>query len=553
MSKEEIILEKERKIADLADQNAHLVNQVSELQEQIDWFKQQVFGQKRERFIPSDPDQLKMELDLAASEAVEPPTEQISYSRKQKKAQAKPTGRQDWPADLPRVVIDVYPEVDDLDNYIIVGYEITEELEYDPERLYVRQLRRPKLLRKPEAIAQDETPKSKFVAAQAPERPLPKLSVGTRLLAQIICDKYLDHLPLHRQIKRFERQGVKLAKATVSGWMMSVCELLTPLFEANQNVVLRAPYLQVDETHIQVLAPIRVLPKSGKKRRKPPPPGKSHRGFYWVYHDPISGLALFDYHPGRGGQYPYETLATFQGYIQTDGYSVYQALDQRQGIILVGCLAHVRRKFFEAQKGSYSQEVQRALRFIGLLYRIEAQAKELMEQAQSPQEAARLRYELRQRRAKPLIKAAKTWLQEQAQDPKVLPQSGFGKAITHALKRFPYLERYLEDGRVEIDNNRVENQIRPIALGRKNYLFAGSEKAAQNAGNLYALLAAAKVRGLNPVEYLTDILETLSKHPINRIEELLPNRWKPNPNLPPWLNWKPDDAYTEENTIYLKE
>ncbi len=545
MNKGQTLLEKDQQIRDLTGRNAQLCDEISFLKERLAWLERQVFGQKRERFIPADPNQLEIELGVEKIEAPAAETEQISYERKKKKPLAKPSGRQPWPADLPRVVIDLYPEVDDLDNYVILGYEITEELECQPEKLYVRQLRRPRLLRKPEVVAQDQTPKPKFLAARPLPRPLPKLSVGMYLLARIICDKFLDHLPLHRQIQRFERLGVKLAKATVSGWVMAVCELLEPLFEANRRLVLSAAYLQVDETRIQVLDPLKARPKHSGKKAKAPPPGKSHRGYYWVYCDPIRGLALFDYHPGRGGQYPHATLDGFRGSLQTDGYAVYEAFDKRPGITLLGCLAHVRRKFFEAQTGSYPNEVQTALRLIRLLYAIEEWAKEGMEQAPSPEAAVQLRYELRQRRAKPLVHAAKEWLQQQAKDPRVLPQSSFGKAVNHALKRFPYIERYLHDGSVEIDSNWVENKIRPLALGRKNYLFAGSEQAAINAGNLYALLAAAKVQGLKPVEYLRDLLETIPNHPVNRIEELLPHRWKPNPHLPPWLDWKPGEHAPE--------
>lgn len=546
MKHAQIIQKKDQQIALLQDENA-------QLKEELAWFRRQVFGQKRERFIPADPAQLEMELGVEDSKAAEPEVEQISYQRQKTKPRPKPTGRQPWPASLPRLVIELLPEVDDVKNYHIIGYEITEELEYQPERLYVKQFRRPKMMRKAHVIAQDEQPEPQFVVAQALERPMPKLSVGSRMLAQIICDKFLDHLPLYRQIKRFGRHGVKLPKTTVSGWVMAVCELLAPLFEAHRRLVLQATYLQADETTIQVLDPIKARTRHIGKKAKAPPPGKSHRGYYWVYHDPLNGLALFDYHPGRGGQYPREVLAGFQGTLQTDGYQVYEAFDRKAEITLLACLAHVRRKFFDAQNGNKPAEAKTALRFIRLLYYIEDWAREDMAGVDTPEEAHTLRYQLRQRRAKPLVAAAKTWLQQQASDPKVLPKSGFGKAVAHALKRFKYLERYLDDGRLEIDNNLVENQIRPIALGRKNYLFAGSEKAAQNAGNLYSLLAAAKLHGLNPVDYLRDLIETIPNHPVNRLQELLPHRWQPNPDLPPWLDWQPYGKPTKENFIYWED
>ena len=556
MKREQIIREQDQKITLLEDEKAHLENEKARLAEELvrlkeenAWFRRQMFGQKRERFVPADPAQLQMDFGLQASDPAPAEVEQISYKRKKKKPKVKPTGRKPWPADLPRMIIDILPEVDDIENYHILGYEITEELECQPERLYVKQYRRAKLMRKQAVMALDEAPEPQFIRATL-DRPLPKLSVGTRLLAQFICDKYLDHLPLYRQIKRWERLGVKLAKATVSGWIMAVCELLAPLFEAQRKLVLQASYLQVDETTIRVLDPIKARSKQIGKKAKSPPLGKAHRGYYWVYLDPISKLPLFDYQPGRAGQYPRDTLRDFQGIIQTDGYKAYEAFDKQPEITLMGCLAHLRRKFFEAQSGDYDQEIETALSFIKRLYLIEERARTLMAQIPNPEDAYSLRHHLRQRWARPMIATASTWLKEQAQDPKVLPQSKFGKAIAHAIKRFKYLERYLEDGKVEIDNNLVENQIRPIALGRKNYLFAGSEKAAQNAGNLYALLAAANIHKLNPAAYLRELIETIPNHPVNQLEELLPHRWQPTPKIPQWINWQPYDSPTEENFYY---
>lgn len=540
MEKEQIILEKDQQIAVLAEEKVALITENDSLKERIAWFERQVFGQKREKFIPADPGQLSLELGEQSQALEAPGTETITYERKKKKAKKPPTGRKPWPAHLPRVKVYLYPEGIDLDEYIQVGDDTTSELEQRPAVLFVREIIRPRLVRKTDHY-DPQNEGSMVIQAPAPERPLPKISVGIRLLAQIVCDKFLDHLPLHRQMKRMEREKVKIAKSTLSGWIMAVCELLDPLFEANRREVLASNYLQADETRIQVLDPIRVLPKDNKKRKKPPSPGKTHRGYYWVYYAPLSGLALFDYHPGRGGEYPRETLEGFTGSLQTDGYQVYEAFDKHPDITLLGCLAHVRRKFFDAKDGKDSDNAQLALRFIRLLYFIEGRARELMAEAESIEQAIELRYQLRQQKAKPLIEKAEKWLTEQALDPRVLPQSGYGKAVKHALKRFKYLRRYLEDGAVEIDNNLVENSIRPIALGRRNYLFAGSEKSAQNAGNLYSLLTAAKAHGLNPVEYLFDVIESIPNQPINQIEDLLPNRWQPNPNLPDWLAWTPKE------------
>lgn len=531
---DQIIHEKEQKILDLKDENM-------QLKERIAWFERQIFGQKSERFIPLNPEQLAIDLNLEqAGVLAEAPKEVITYERKKATSSAKPTGRQPWPDHLPRVDVVISPPVDDPENYVEIGQDITEELEYIPQKLFVRRLIRPRWVRKESMLPEKgETTPAAIVQAPAVVRPMPRLSAGTALLAAMICDKYLDHLPLHRQLERFNRMGVRIAKATASGWIMEVCRLLQPLFEANRRRLLQASYLQVDETRIQVLNTDVTNRKTGKTGKKAPPPGKSHRGYYWVFFDPLSGLSLFDYHPGRGGEYPQAILNGYSGHIQTDGYAVYEAFDKKPGITLFGCMAHVRRKFVEAQDGSYPKEAKRTLRYIQLLYYIEAWARQRMALATSPETAAAMRLELRQRRAKPLFEAWIKELEQLAPDPKILPKSNFGKAISYALKRAPYLRRYLDNPYVEIDNNLVENAIRPVALGRKNYLFAGSDEAATNAGNLYSLLAAAKYHGLNPPNYLFDVIESVSEHPINRIEELLPHKWTPNPNLPAWLSLKP--------------
>lgn len=513
VSKEEIIEEKEAKIADLEAENL-------QLRHERDWLKRQIFGQKRERFVPDNPEQLALELGLAQQqEAIPPQTETINYER-QKKTKVKPTGRKPWPAHLERVEERIEPE-GDLSNLIQIGEDRTEELDYQPGKLRVRVLIRPRYVRK---IEQGTEPTSSpIVQAPMPIRPLPKASVATSLLVAIICDKYLDHLPLYRQMKRYERLGVKIPKSTLSAWMMAVGRLLMPLFEAHQAEMTKATYLQVDETRIQVLDRIKILPKD-RKKKKPPPKGKSHRGYYWVYYDPISKSALFDYHPGRGQEFPYQSLKDFTGIIQTDGYSVYEALEKHlPNIERTACLAHARRKFKDALKND-PQNAKEALFLIQRLYAIETQARE---NALSHSQ----RLELRGEKAQPIWISFQQWIKQKAIDPDILPKSPIGKAISYTATRLPYLARYLSDGKLEIDNNLVENSIRPIALGRKNYLFAGSEQAAKYGGLFYSLLASCKAQNIDPATYLFDVIETLPNLPINKIHQLLPKNWKPNPEL----------------------
>ena len=550
MSKEEIIAKQAQENAELRAENQSQKSEISQLRHELDWLKTQLFGQKRERFVPDNPDQLALELGIAQQAEQSPAqTEQISYQRK-KKSKANPTGRQPWPAHLERVEIRLDPP-EDLDGLVAIGEDRTEILDYQQAKLFVQVLIRTRYVRKKdyeqiepyldqmeqfeaqlregERIARIQS--TPILQAPMPTRPLPKASVATRLLAAIICDKYLDHLPLYRQMKRYERLGVKIPKSTLSHWVMSIGKLLMPLFEAHRREIFKATYLMVDETRIQVLAPIKILPKDRKKKR-PPPKGKSHRGYYWSYYDPLSKSALFDYHPGRGEEFPHQSLQDFCGIIQTDGYSVYEALERHlPQIERAACLAHARRKFKEALKND-PQHAQEALFLIQRLYAIETEARDNhLSHSQ--------RLELRLEKAQPLWSKFHEWIKEKAQDPTLLPKSPIGKAISYTAQRLPYLAKYLTDGKLEIDNNLVENQIRPIALGRKNYLFAGSEQAAQYAGLFYSLLASCKAQDIDPATYLFDVIETIPNHPINKIDQLLPKNWKPNPDLPDWIKATP--------------
>jgi transposase len=550
VSKEEIIAQKEQENAALRTENQSHKQEILALRHELDWLKNQLFGQKRERFVPENPDQLALELGLAQQgEPIPAQTEQISYERK--KPQAKPTGRQPWPAQLERVEIRLDPP-EDLDSLVAIGEDRTELLDYQEAKLLVRVLIRTRYvrqkdyeqvepyldqieqleahLREGERIAQIQS--TPIIQAPMPPRPLPKASVATGLLVAIICNKYLDHLPLYRQGKRFERLGVKIPRSTLSNWVMSVGQLLMPLFEAHRAEIFRTSYLMIDETTIRVLDPIKVRTKDRKKKR-PPPKGKSHRGYFWVYYDPISQSALFDYHPGRGEEFPYQSLQDFSGIIQTDGYSVYEALQRHlPQIERAACLAHARRKFKEALKND-PRNAQEALFLIQQLYAIERQAREQKLNYKQ-------RLDLRLEKAQPIWDAFQSWIKENALDPAILPKSPIGKAINYTAKRLPYLAKYLTDGKLEIDNNLVENAIRPIALGRKNYLFAGSEQAAQYAGLFYSLLATCKALDIDPATYLLDVIETIPNHPINQIEQLLPKNWKPNPDLPDWIKATPD-------------
>ncbi|RED91084.1 IS66 family transposase, partial [Marinoscillum furvescens] len=366
------------------------------------------------------------------------------------------------PAHLPREEEVLEPE-DKQDNAEKLGEAITEILEYTPGKVYVKRYVRPKYVQP----TQDEDTKQVLIAP-LPTMPIPNGNVGAGLLAHLLISKYVDHLPFYRQVQIFKREGLKLAESTISGWFKAACKLLDPLYYELRKEVLSSGYLMADETPIPV--------QSSNK------PGATHTGYMWVYRSPEKGMVIFDYQQSRGAQGPEGVLEGFSGALQTDGYAAYDRFDKASGVTLLACMAHVRRKFDQAKEND-SRRSEYALAQIQKLYALERQCKE--ENLNTDQvKAARQQY------AVPVLTAMKEWMEQQC--PNVAPKSSIGKALTYALKLWPRIVRYTENGSWNIDNNLVENSIRPVALGRKNYLFAGSHDAAQWAAVLYSFLATCK-------------------------------------------------------------
>lgn len=284
--------------------------------------------------------------------------------------------------------------------------------------------------------------------------------------------------------------------------MSGTCALITPLFEALKAEVLQSNYLHADET------PIKVMDKNKK--------GETHRGYYWVYQTSIDKIVLFDYQEGRGREGPVEILKDFTGYLQTDGYVAYDIFARRQGITLIHCMAHARRMFNEALDNDESRAAH-ALREIQKLYAVERSCREKsisFEEVRS----------VRQAESVPVLAALGQWMKEQYIS--TLPKSAIGKALAYSIERWERLSLYTQDGKLNIDNNPVENSIRPVALGRKNYLFAGSHEAAKRSGMLYSLLGTCKMHGIEPNAWLKDVLHRIADHPVNQIQDLLPHRYK---------------------------
>lgn len=466
--------------------------------------RKMVFGSQSERFVPTDENKVDPQLTLAldaqtiATCKITDATK-VEYIRTKTEVTPNPPkahpGRMKLPGHLRREVIILQPDTN-IEGLKKIGEEVSEVLNYIPGELYVKQYIRSKYV-----VPVNDTDNT-VVTASLPGRIMEKCMAGEGLLAQIIIDKYADHLPLHRQLQRFGRAGVNIAQTTICGWVKAVLMHLISLYDLHKQYVLASRYLHVDETTIQVL-------DEDKK-------GKTHQGYYWLYHNSEQKLVLFDYQPGRGEDGPDDILKDFQGHLQTDGYAAYDHFDKRPGIILMGCMAHARRKFYDARQNDKDRS-EYALVMFGQLYALE---RRIAEEGLSKEETLKLR----QQEAMPILKALKEWMLLQCA--KVLPQSPIGKAMSYFLKRFDKLIVYTTDASLKIDNNPVENAVRPVAIGRKNYLFAGSHQAAQRAAMIYSLFATCRYHQINPYDWLKDVLEHMHLYTTNNMAELLPQNWK---------------------------
>jgi len=457
-------------------------------------FQRMLFGQKRERF--ESPDQLSLPFETPAGvqqSMQEELTQKVEYVRR--KSGAAHPGRTKLPEHLPVEEIELYPE-GNLEEMTCIGKEITEELDYLPARFIIRRYIRYKYASKvPEG-------KSPVAIAALPSRLIDKSIVGTGLLACILTDKYVDHLPLYRQLQRFKRENIPIAASTVDGWVRQGLERLEILYGWLVKDTCGKGYLQADETTIKVL-------DSTKKK-------DTHLGYYWVYHNPVDRTVLFDYQKGRNQEAPQKILEGFKGYLQTDGYQGYEPYAALPGVTHLCCWAHARRKFFEARENDRVR-AELALVFIGKLYEVEAYCRE---KKLAPQDRKAYRLD----KALPVLDAFSKWLTENY--PQTLPKSAIGMAMAYTMRLWKELSNYLLDGVLEIDNNTVENRIRPVALGRKNYLFAGSHDAAQRAAMIYSFFAMCKTEEVNPQHWLKYVFDNVMDTNIQKIKELLPKYYK---------------------------
>jgi transposase len=375
-----------------------------------------------------------------------------------------------------------------------LGEDVSEMLEYVPASFVVIRHVRPKL---------SCTKCDCIVQAEAPSRPIERGMAGPGLLAHVLVSKYCDHLPLYRQSEIYARQDVELERSTMADWVGGTSKLLDPLVGALRRYVMVAGKLHADDTPVPVLAP-------GQ--------GKTKTGRLWTYvrddrpaGDQAAPAVWFAYSPDRKGEHPERHLEKFRGTLQADAYAGFNQLYEDGRIEHAACWAHVRRHFYDLEQAHSSPVAREALQRIGALYGVEEPIR-----GRPPDE----RRAVRQAQAQPLVDSLRQWFE--ATLSKLSRKSETTVAIRYALSRWDALTRYIEDGHIEIDNNAAERSLRGVALGRKNYLFAGSDTGGERAAAIYSLVGSAKLNGLDPEAYLREVLTRIADHPINRIEELLP-------------------------------
>lgn len=507
------ILSKEQLVQLYLDEYSKVQKQEKEnqeLQEKVNWQKhliaqlqRMIFGRKKERF-ESNAHQTKIQFEEYANEEIKQDEtsvkETITYERNKKSK--KHNGRNSIPEHLP-VFEHVVEPLEDTSNMKKIGEERTEILEYVPEKFFKLVIVRPKYARleKDQDVGFNSESKN-VVIADLPTRPIAKCLAGNSLLTAILINKYVDHLPLYRQQQIFKRSDIVIAPSTIDSWVEQMGKLLELLYQRLVDEVKAQNYLQADETTTKVL---------DKNKKK-----KTHLGYYWTYHAPLANLVAFDYQQGRGVAAPRSFLENYQGVLQTDGYCVYKHYYANNKVTHLACWAHARRKFEQSLQSS-PKLAEYAMTEIQKLYMIEREAKELSSQE---------RKEIRLEKALPIINNFGKWLHIQHQQ--VLPKSPIGKAIQYVIPLWDSLQNYLYDGSLQIDNNLIENTIRPIALGRKNYLFAGSHNGAKRSAMFYSFFASCKLNNINPQKWLEYILENISDCKVNKLHELLPNNIDPD-------------------------
>jgi transposase len=504
---EEALRQKNLQIDTLTKALAAAEQRQQALAHQLELLTRRLYGPKSEKFHP---DQLLLDgvliagLEQGPAEALTPPavTDVKPHQR-----QVPGHGREELPAHLERVEVlldlapaeKVCPETGE--PLVKIGEERTEKLAYTPERLYVKVFVRPKYA-SPKKVNGSSVCGLKL--APLPDWPIAKCKADTSLLAAVAVAKYVDHQPLYRQMQIKRRQDVELARQTADGWVLQLADAPLPVLQAAlKTEVLASDVLFTDDTPVPLLV-------EGL--------GKTREARLWAYRTGAGPpLVVFDFSVDRRKRRPLDFLGDYHGYIHADAYSGYDELFRQPGIVELGCWAHARRKFDEAL-GSAPSEATEMLAGIRRLYEIEAVAEHLKDHERAA---------LRQAQC-PLILHG-IFARAVALQAVTLPKSPLAQALTYLLNQRDALQRYLADGRLRPDNNLAENVLRPLALGRKNWLFFGGERGGRAAAIYFSLLQSCVLNKVNPLAYLEDVLNRIMSHPASQLRDLLPHRWKPRP------------------------
>ena len=506
----------EAEIAKLRGENSELHERLLAAQKTLAKYTQMLFGQKTERKrLPEKPEELtgnlfeqemdpeeQARLDREAARAAAEQDKAVHVAAHERKVRK--------PIDTSNLEVreeHIRPELDNEEYYVEMAPEVTESLVLIPRKMYIRRIVRHKYVLK--SRLQVENPDHRaFVIAPLPPAPLHKCMADASLLADIVVSKYLYHLPFYRVIGLYKELGVTISASTINDWFKAVVGKVKPLYDLLRAHVLSCDYVQVDESTLPVI--------DTEKHR-------AVKGYVWSVVNVMTGDRFFFYeHGSRSARVAMGLLKDFMGAIQSDGYVVYEHFEGMEGKLLLGCWAHARRKFFEARKEN-RKLADEALFYIGKLYEVEREADALDETDGKPDYERRKA--MRQKSAYPEIKKLETWMEVNLL--KCGPKSLMEEAISYTYRILKKLSLYITDGRYKIDDNMVENSIRPLAIGRKNYLFCGDDDAAQRTAVVYSLLATCKAHGVDERVWLEDVLRMIPEYELGKkdFSDLLPGNW----------------------------